>query len=324
MEKPDRLKEQMSTQSKSSLAKTVVSKFRIPDKKLPEKSIVVDDFDHVIGRLNKILYREHRIDDLRIKEGKRSLYLVGVLEKESKPDTIVEEFKNYFKKKVNYNSVKKIFNLHNLEPQFGDKNLDKKFGNNNIVIGLNGRTFQYRVDYDERKGLHINLTTINGVQLAICINTPSSTRFGLNNSHYTDKQLAQIIKYKFWIKMTLGYYLSTNKLEDYKNAFQFFFHESEIGFDMLKGIACNYAHKKNEKEVYSAVEKCNNEADLATLFFKNESVRDALIDTIINNLSKKSIIGTHAMKEHDSEQADYSKTAENSSESDSRVRKYRR
>lgn len=85
-----------------------------------------------------------------------------------------------------------------------------------------------------------------------------------------------------------------------------------------------YAHKKHKRDICSETDKCVNEIDLAILFFKNEAVRDALIDTFINNLSKKTILNVHAMKEHDSEQAEYSKTAEDSSESDTRVRRHKK
>ncbi len=321
METPDRLK---NAQGTPIFAKNVASKFKPPKEKLPEVSIFTDDFDHAIGRLNKILYREHNLDDLKQKEGKRSLHLLNILEKESDPKIIASEIQNYFRKKANCNSVKKIFSIHSLEPQFGDKNFDKKFGNLNIVIGLNGRTFQYRVDYDEKKGLHVNFITMRGVQIAICINNPKSKRFGLSStSHHADnysEHLEEIIKYKFWIKMTLGYYLSANKLKEYQSAFQYFFNNCQLSFDALQGIASIYAGKECKRDINSELNKCTNEIEIATLFFNNEAVRDALMDTIIDNLSKHSIMNTHAIKEDDSEDVDYSKTAENSSESDTRTR----
>ncbi len=272
-------------------------KNREPEKK--EFILSTDlSFDHVIGRLNKIIYRRKHGG------GTDTLKLLAYIEKCSDSTKVLNKLKEYLLVNCPLESIRDIFDEYHLTPWVGEKSMTKQFGNKDIVIGLVCDILKYRVDYDETKGLHINIL-LNGISIAIRL-PPISKRFSADDEQFTNEsQRAEFIKCKFWIKMTLSYYLSQN---DFPSAFAPFLRSETYSFAAFKACIINYVEKGSK--IYNQIEACRNERDLAKDVFSAEEIRDYLIGHLVKEYTKNKI---HVYKGREKSEESKSHSVGNSS-----------
>lgn len=158
-------------------------------------------------------------------------------------------------------SIRAIFSKENIIPFMGDRGDGKSFNNMSMVIGLKNDELgcEYRVDYDPKKGLHINLK-MNNNKYAIKV-SESSSRFNVSVGHAATQ--ADLIKFKFWIKMTLGYY-STEREETLESRIRESYTGKEsfnLKEELLGHIKDNY-FEENIEETIQFLEGTETEAKL--------------------------------------------------------------
>lgn len=237
------------------------------------------NFDYVVGRLNRILYREKQGG------GKHTKKLIKSLNEVKDENQLKAMLKGYLINTETLDSVEKMFREYQLIPFIGAKNMDKAFGNKDIVIGLKGTCLTYRVDYDEKKGLHINLQTATGVNVALLVETKSK-RFGIdetalpfkNKKASGESYKAQFIKCKFWIKMTMGYFISK---DDLSSAFAPFLKPANYDFANFKNTVQQYL-AYNDK-VCKKIDSCSNEKEFINQIFTDQTIRATVIERLIND-----------------------------------------
>ena len=254
------------------------------------KEIIVEldqTFDHVIGRLNRILKFE------KTNQGRQTQKLIGLFKSTPDPESLGKILGYYCDEKKYFSSVRKIFEGDvSLAPFVGDKAKSKRFGNKGMVVGLKGQSFSYRVDYDDKKKLHINLETKAGFKFALCVKKLGSPRFGINDEEIKIRQeekrnnfKAIFTKFKFWIKMTFGFFSAT---ESSGSAFEPFHDSEDYEFSSFKDkITSQYGIDYYDDDgIKTKIEACNDEKALSNLIFSSKKLRHSIINQFVENVSK--------------------------------------
>ena len=229
--------------------------------------------DELISWFNYILLCE-RVSPDTAKE------LIGVFETEINEKKDKACIERCFKPGVHFASVTSIYD--HVLPWIGSKALSKAFGAKDAVIGLQGECLRYRIDFDPVKGLHVNLETSTGLRLAICISNLASKRFGMSDEMKTGeagKYQAEFIKFKAWLKMTLGCFISRGDLASAFTPFLRLPMESFVDFRNQIQKAFSY-----DEKMASLIEGCRDETGFIKLFFTNPIMRHQVINHIMNML----------------------------------------
>ena len=210
-----------------------------------------------------------------------------------------------------------IFKFYNLQPYIGEKSEGKKFADKDFVIGLEveceNLIIKYRLDYDPEKKLHLNLdfyevTLKSGKKISVelkhkfAIFLKNSTgRFGFSavpeDNVELKQQTSQAIKFKFWLKMSMAYYYSSNKLtidqsqannNQDKLATQF--------LQFIKGKPHNFEGFKHfiiptlqDQNAIDIVEKCLDDKSLVTVYQTQAGIRHSITDIFVKQQTNTSI-----------------------------------
>lgn len=163
------------------------------------QELIVDlrkySFDKIIASLNWLILQDDKQNN------------------KAKPPKSQEELKKRLLTAGKYLSCNQLFAHTKLTPFIGHKTNQNLYCKN-LVIGLQGALFSYRVDWDPDKGLHINLKTNEDIKFAI-LSSLDTQRFSVPKALLEDEgfhiaQIGEFIKFKFWLKMTVGYERSQN------------------------------------------------------------------------------------------------------------------
>lgn len=267
------------------------------------KEIHVDfsgySFDKVIAGLNYILAIEKSDKKKNIKTKRLiKLFSAEATDEATESEQLVEQLTNFFGyvDSKGFNSIRAVFNKYDIEAYIGNKISDTLYCNQ-IVIGLKGQSFRYRVDYDPSKKLHINVVTKHGIKLSITT-ACNSKRFGVSDAQipaeYAGKEdefRSVYIKFKFWLKMTLGYQSVTyyNKKELPEQNIFVSFSRGEVG--NFKTFKEQCAPLIEDQTIANKVSRCKIE-NLHKLVFKNKNIRDYFINFLIFKITKHKYFAT--------------------------------
>ncbi len=115
-----------------------------------------------------------------------------------------------------------LFNKkRNIQPWYGEGEKNDLFFNKDLVIGVkqtlyDGSTVAYRVDYDPKKGLHINFDltiyykknesrVLNYALIVSPDSTPKLKRYAINIANIEESKRLELTQLKFFVKFTLDY-----------------------------------------------------------------------------------------------------------------------
>lgn len=224
-------------------------------------------FDKIVGILNFLMLQDAHTP----KEKVRPLRNAEDLQKRIQKAT------------SSFLSCKKIFANHDgIKPFIGHKTNQNLYCNK-LVIGLVGKYFSYRVDWDPDKGLHINLKTTEDVKFAILteasslrFNPPTSLRA---ESNFLKSDIGQFIKFKFWFKMTMGY---EESLDEKSKMLNYFIISPPENMDLICVLkeSC-YTHGYNPE--YSGIDLAELHTDNDLLkALHDKHLRDVLLNIFIN------------------------------------------
>jgi hypothetical protein len=200
-----------------------------------------------------------------------------------------------------------LFTDYSISPFIGNKEGNILYCKD-WVIGLVDQTHQgtkisYRLDYDPNKGLHINVELSNGDEkFPFCLLCQfSHGPFGFSHQFKKDyqdsdeklKNLLEITKVKFWLKMTLGYILSRLEQQQVTDEQDSFLKHRRSIYQFISGQAHqDMTGLKNsliclvtQQETIDAIEKCNDEVELLTAMNKNMNVRHEFYPLLLNQFA---------------------------------------
>ncbi len=202
-----------------------------------------------------------------------------------------------------------LFQNCKLSPYIGEKDHGVMFCKG-MVIGLklkldDNANISYRLDFDLDKWLHINFEIFDGEnRYPFCIPLNFSTgRYGFSQKDKEscendgDKKIAllQLTKVKFWLKMTIGYTLSTmnqqprNAPQQHddqimeKQLFSFLQGRGDYSFDSIKEHIVNMLPgAKGKHEIIM----CENEQALLECINKKPAIRTKVRNSIFVHISE--------------------------------------
>ncbi|OGT30779.1 MAG: hypothetical protein A3E87_07445 [Gammaproteobacteria bacterium RIFCSPHIGHO2_12_FULL_35_23] len=263
---------------------------------MPEVTLTFHgDFDTLVGRLNALLLFEK--DETLVSDQRKSALFKRLRQATNAKTAALTIRELIDREQTSYLSAKRIF--ASIAPLRNTKKSSKPFGGQDIVIGLQGTTFSYRVDYDEVKGLHINIELNDAVKLAVKVNAVSS-RFSIPDALIPTAEdqknafRAEFIKYKFWVKMTLGYFITIN---DLVSACALFLKNEMYEFEAFKE-ALGYFLIDNEAAL-TLLNSCQDEAALIKTIFGNATLRDLVINRLISSFNNKFNLESMAHEDND-------------------------
>ena len=216
----------------------------------------------------------------------------------------------------NITSPTEIFRFYDLQPYIGDKSEGKKFADKDFIIGLQvecvNLLIKYRLDYDPEKKLHLNLDFYEilikggkkiGIELRhkfVLLLKNSTGRFGFTAVPAGDLEMAdltaQAIKFKFWLKMSLAYYYTSNKIIiDQSQADKNQDALSEQFLTFVKGRphsmdGFKYHISSFEPNISGIIENCLDSQQLITQFQTEKTVRRDITDIFMNMQIPNSVI----------------------------------
>ncbi len=246
--------------------------------------------EKALRRLNSVFYKIQNsgMDEKFNKQFKDFLRKYnGCLSTHEEPQNggvIMKEFLNLSEKgQLNTSCPESLVGL--VSAYIGEKEGNEFLNNKNLVIGLktmfkNGANIidlNYRVDFDPKQGLHINVT-IAKAKFVIKVSS-AQERFRI---YLPDKiQANEASKFKFWIKMTVAFYRQEGKAVILKRLFS----------------AVNQEDKKEFAETFKAClsgielppgQKVKNILETPLPFIhQNENIRHAFIDSAIFILARR-------------------------------------
>jgi hypothetical protein len=154
--------------------------------------------------------------------------------------------------------------------------------NKNFVIGLKDSTdnIKYRIDYDDKKQLHVNLY-IFGHSFSISL-APESKRFKATSSGENHKidgihEQCQMIKYKFWTKMTLAYHAHSPENAHPDETFLLCNVLGKSFEDVKDEMAKNLPDEQLSKQVYC----CSSNKELSELICVHKQLRDNVLYHVV-------------------------------------------
>jgi len=197
---------------------------------------------------------------------------------------IMKEFLNFAEKGyLNTSCPESLVGL--VSAYIGEKEGNKFLNNKNLVIGLK-TTFKneaniielnYRVDFDPKQGLHINVT-IATAKFVIKVSS-AQERFRISLPDKT--QANEASKFKFWIKMTVAFYKQEGKIEVLKRLFSAVNKEDKEEFSKIFKACLNDIELEPGQKVKSILE------NPLPFIYENECIRHAFIHAAIFILAKR-------------------------------------
>jgi len=195
-------------------------------------------------------------------------------------------------------------------PVYGSGKANKAFHNQYLVIGAKielkkNSSLSYRVDYDPKKELHINLDIkLNGEEFSFALKVAPETKFYfVNKPQEKDEKAAnskqqEMIKYKFFTKMTLGFLLNRSKAnlknqstsESENNEIIYFFQGKDYNADLVKKCILTYYTSKYTEEngnIEKSLNECNTNTEILTLLNKDHKLRNSALQSLINAYGEK-------------------------------------
>lgn len=196
----------------------------------------------------------------------------------------------------------------NIFPVFGDGKKGKAFYNEGLVIGAriahsNGIAIQYRVDYDPKKLLHINLDLVlAGKTFRFAINVkPENVYYNISEpkeKNAKEKKL-ELTKYKFFTKTTLYYLLERDKLgankqknngePDELHIINFFQGKDYDLESVKKLILDSYSIYYSDGNTVEKFNKCTTGMESMKVLLDSKELRHAVIACVTNAFSNNGI-----------------------------------
>ncbi len=251
-------------------------------------------FDDVVARLNFLLTVEAcgKKGNKKILKERQALKVIKEAEHREFVD-LPALFERPIREGKGFYSCHRLFKApYELSPSHGDKGEGKVFKNEGLVIGLAGKAFSYRVDWDEEKGLHLNIETADGGKIALLVK-PLSERFGFSEqfndkSGLSEEQCQQFIKLKFWLKMTAGYEKATHSAG---SGLAFFIRSQKavnesLVLNFLKKHAVGY---NCEASCFERIKKLADDHALLAIIRKDKPIRDVLTMVLMGQFKKEKI-----------------------------------
>ncbi|MFI4956692.1 MAG: hypothetical protein ACHQAX_05755 [Gammaproteobacteria bacterium] len=167
-------------------------------------------------------------------------------------------------------------------PWIGDKESLHLY-NKHFVIGLKHLSgeIEYRLDYDEKKSLHVNLY-IFGHSFSISIKPESNTfeAKSTGENHKIDDldEQAQMIKFKFWTKMTVAYHACSPAGINSQYTFPLC-SALDISFEQLKK---ELADNAPSNYLADKIVNCFSKKTISSLIYTHKELRDYLVFRIID------------------------------------------